>query len=83
MGIAVARHAGRKPSPFHFEKGLRSMPRAVFIEASIRNEHCFENEELPDQDICSIVNWLADRSAAEVGAFKLYFQSNGRGKSKG
>ena len=43
-----------------------SKAKVDFIEASIRHEHNFENDDPTDPEICGIVTWLAGRSATEV-----------------
>ena len=43
-----------------------SKAKVDFIEASIRQEHNFENDNPTDPEIRGIVNWLAGRSAAQV-----------------
>ena len=49
-----------------------SKAKVDFIEASIRHEHNFENDNPTDPEICGIVNWLAGRSAEQVGMLLSY-----------
>ena len=51
---------------FSLSEERDSKAKVDFIEASIRHEHNFENDNPTDPEIRGIVNWLAGRSAAQV-----------------
>ena len=56
---------------FSLREKAENNAKIAFIESSIRHEHCFENDELPDKEISDIVDWLAGRSAEEVSTSRF------------
>ena len=56
---------------FSLREKAENNAKSAFIESSIRHEHCFENDELPDKEISDIIDWLAGRSAEEVSTSRF------------
>ena len=66
-------HAGRIcDRPFSRKELDDCKAKVDFVETAIRQEHDFEQADPTDPEICMIVDWLSNRSAAEVASFACH-----------